>query len=67
MDRVTLAVYMWVNLEEAVHDMPPGPVSELFERFIHWTHQLAAPARVDVDAIYVDAIYINRTGGRGDV
>lgn len=37
MDRVTLAIYMWLNLEEAVLDMPHGPASELFERFIRWT------------------------------
>jgi len=37
MDRVALAIYMWVNLEEAALDMPHGPVSELFERFIRWT------------------------------
>jgi hypothetical protein len=37
MDRVTLAIYMWSNLEEAAMDMPRGPVSELFERFIRWT------------------------------
>ena len=34
---MTLAIYMWLNLEEAALDMPRGPVSELFERFIHWT------------------------------
>jgi hypothetical protein len=38
MDRVPLAIYMWVNLEEAARDMPLGPVAELFERFIKWTH-----------------------------
>jgi hypothetical protein len=39
MDRVSLAVFMWVNLKEAVGDMPAGPVSELFARFIHWTRR----------------------------
>jgi hypothetical protein len=38
MDRISLAMYMWTNLEEAVADLPPGPPSELFERFIRWTH-----------------------------
>lgn len=38
MDRVTLAIYMRVNLEEAARDMPPAPASELFQRFIRWTH-----------------------------
>jgi hypothetical protein len=37
MDRVSLAIYMWTNLEEAIGDMPTGPPSELFERFIRWT------------------------------
>jgi hypothetical protein len=37
MDRVALAIYMWLNLKEAVLDMPRGPASELFERFIRWT------------------------------
>ncbi|RZU54384.1 hypothetical protein EV385_6335 [Krasilnikovia cinnamomea] len=37
MDPVALAIYMWVNLEEAVRDLPPGPALELFERFIRWT------------------------------
>jgi len=37
MDRVALAIYMWLNLEEAAQDIPRGPVSELFERFIRWT------------------------------
>jgi hypothetical protein len=38
MDRVALAIYMWSNLEEAIHDIPRGPVSDLFDRFIRWTH-----------------------------
>ncbi|MEU4236810.1 hypothetical protein [Actinoplanes sp. NPDC026619] len=38
MDRTQLAVYMWANLEEACGDIPQGPASELFERFIRWTH-----------------------------
>jgi hypothetical protein len=38
MDRTQLAIYMWTNLEEAAQDMPTGPPSELFERFIRWTH-----------------------------
>lgn len=37
MDRTSLAIYMWVNLEEAVCDLPKGPPSELFERFLSWT------------------------------
>jgi hypothetical protein len=38
MDRTSLAIFMWSNLEEAVRDMPVGPPAELFERFIRWTH-----------------------------
>jgi hypothetical protein len=40
MDRVSLAVFMWVNLEEAIGDLPPCPSPELFDRFIGWTHRL---------------------------
>jgi hypothetical protein len=36
-DRIHLSVFMWANLEEAC-DMPIGSPSELFERFIRWTH-----------------------------
>jgi hypothetical protein len=38
MDKTALAIYMWVNLGEACADLPAGPPSELFERFIRWTH-----------------------------
>ena len=38
MDRVQLAIYMWANMDEAIGDLPKGPPSELFERFIRWTH-----------------------------
>jgi hypothetical protein len=37
MDQVSLAIFMWLNLEEAAADMPREPASELFERFVHWT------------------------------
>jgi hypothetical protein len=37
MGRVNLSVYMWANLEEAIRDLPKGPPSEMFERFIRWT------------------------------
>lgn len=36
MDKVTLAIYLWVNLEEAVRDVKDSP-SQLFDRFIRWT------------------------------
>ncbi len=37
MDRVALAIYMWVSLEEAVQHLSAEPVAALFERFIRWT------------------------------
>jgi hypothetical protein len=38
MDRIALSVYMWLNLEHAVLELPAMPASELFDRFISWTH-----------------------------
>ncbi|MDT4990210.1 MAG: hypothetical protein QOH97_102 [Actinoplanes sp.] len=38
MDRINLSVYMWLNLEYAVSEIPAMPASELFDRFISWTH-----------------------------
>lgn len=38
MDRVALSVYMWLNLENAVMELPAMPACELFDRFISWTH-----------------------------
>jgi hypothetical protein len=35
---VSLAVFMWINLEEASGDLPPAPAPELFDRFLAWTH-----------------------------
>ena len=32
-----LAMVGWHYLEEAVADLPAGPPTELFERFIRWT------------------------------
>jgi hypothetical protein len=32
-----LRIHVWMRLEVAAFDMPEGPVTELFERFIHWT------------------------------
>lgn len=37
LDDVSLAIFMWVILEEAAHDMFPAPPAALFERFIGWT------------------------------
>jgi len=37
MDRVALAIYMWLNLQDAVLERPGLPTGELFERFISWT------------------------------
>jgi hypothetical protein len=38
LDRVSLAIFMWIILEEAVGDLPREPASDLFERFVRWTH-----------------------------
>ena len=37
MNRVSLAIFMWINLEEAAGDLPACPASELFDRFLNWT------------------------------
>jgi hypothetical protein len=37
-DRSSLAVYMWLNLHDAVMELDAMPVAELFDRFIAWTH-----------------------------
>lgn len=37
LDLVTLRTEMWMRLEEAALELPPGPVVELFERFLKWT------------------------------
>lgn len=39
LDPVQLAIYAWVNLEEAVGDLPAMPAVEAFERFLHWTRR----------------------------
>ncbi|MEV6301588.1 hypothetical protein AB0M02_19415 [Actinoplanes sp. NPDC051861] len=36
-DRVSLAMYMWGNLDRAVVDLPRRTPAELFERFVGWT------------------------------
>lgn len=38
MDRVALAIFMWLNFEEAADHLTNSPAGELFERFIAWTH-----------------------------
>jgi hypothetical protein len=38
MDRLALATHMWERLDNAAGDLPAGSVTELFERFIRWTH-----------------------------
>ncbi len=37
MGGTALAIFMWLHLEEAVGDLPPGPPAELFDRFVSWT------------------------------
>jgi hypothetical protein len=41
MDRVSLAIFMWINLEDAVRELPPRTASELFDRFVSWTYRSA--------------------------
>jgi hypothetical protein len=36
-DSMRLAVFMWLNLEEAATHLNDEPASDLFERFIRWT------------------------------
>lgn len=40
----TLAMTMWVHLEEAAGDMPTMPVGEAFERFLNWTWSANRPS-----------------------
>ncbi|MEU4237918.1 hypothetical protein [Actinoplanes sp. NPDC026619] len=37
MPLIEIRKLMWTRLEEAALEIPPGPVVELFERFLHWT------------------------------
>ena len=37
LDSIQLALYAWVNLEEAAGDMPLMPAGEAFQRFLAWT------------------------------
>ncbi|GIE77546.1 hypothetical protein Aph02nite_34960 [Actinoplanes philippinensis] len=36
-DRVMLTMYMWGHLDRAMTELPPGPPTELFDRFLRWT------------------------------
>jgi hypothetical protein len=38
LDKVSLAIYMWVSLEEAAPDLSTEAPAILFDRFIRWTH-----------------------------
>jgi hypothetical protein len=38
MDSIALAIFMWLNLDDAAADLGKTPPGELFERFIRWTH-----------------------------
>lgn len=38
LDRVSLAMFMWECLEMVARDVPTMPISEMFDRFIRWTH-----------------------------
>jgi len=37
LDRTQLAIYAWLQLEDAVRDMPSAAPAELYERFVAWT------------------------------
>jgi hypothetical protein len=37
MDHTQLAIYGWLQLEDAARDMPFAAPADLFERFIGWT------------------------------
>lgn len=37
MDLISLSIYMWARIDEAVEDLPDGPPGELFQRFLRWT------------------------------
>ncbi len=39
MDITALRMYLWINLEEAMGDLPATPVREVFERFLAWTRE----------------------------
>lgn len=39
LDSMQLAIYAWVNLEEAVGDLPAMPAAEAFDRFLGWTRR----------------------------
>ncbi|GIF04308.1 hypothetical protein Asi03nite_18460 [Actinoplanes siamensis] len=36
MTMTELRTAMWIRLEEAALELPPGPATELFERFLRW-------------------------------
>lgn len=36
MERKPLTIYMWDRFDEAVMELPPSSVVELFERFVKW-------------------------------
>jgi hypothetical protein len=39
MGIVQLAMYAWMNFDDAVADMPDMPVAEAYERFIAWARR----------------------------
>jgi len=36
MDEIQLRIFMWVNLEEAMGQLPRTPPRETFDRFLAW-------------------------------
>jgi hypothetical protein len=39
MGPTPLAMFLWLNLEEAAQDLPDLPVAEAFDRFLAWTRR----------------------------
>jgi hypothetical protein len=39
LNSIQLAIFLWMQLEEAVSDLPDMSVAGAFERFVGWTRQ----------------------------
>lgn len=37
MERKALVIYMWEQFDQAVMEIPPSSIVELFDRFLRWT------------------------------
>lgn len=38
LDRLSLVIFMGINLEEAVRDLPSEGAADLYDRFLAWTN-----------------------------